>query len=92
MPVVVTVEIPGISREVYESINQQITNASWWPAEGFIAHSAGPGDGGWRVIDFWESEAAFRAFMEKAAPIFQSVGAPQITPKFHEAANVIVGG
>ncbi|MGW4164678.1 hypothetical protein [Streptomyces sp. NPDC004788] len=93
MPVVVTVEQPDVTREMYESLHAQITTAPWWPPEGFLAHSAGPdGTGGWRVIDFWESENAFRAFMEKAAPIFQSVGAPQATPKIDEAVNVIVGG
>ncbi len=33
------------------------------PAEGLIFHSAGPIDGGWGVIDVWESRDAFDAFL-----------------------------
>jgi hypothetical protein len=29
-----------------------------------ISHVAGPGPNGWTVIDVWESEAAFQAFVE----------------------------
>jgi hypothetical protein len=35
------------------------------PPAGMIVHSAGPIDGGWGVIDFWESRAAFDAFVQQ---------------------------
>jgi hypothetical protein len=39
------------------------------PPEGLIFHSAGPIDGGWGVIDFWESrEAADRFIHERFQP------------------------
>ncbi|MFI8522703.1 antibiotic biosynthesis monooxygenase [Streptomyces sp. NPDC085481] len=91
MAVIVTVEIPGGTQEIYERTNQRITTASWWPPEGFLAHAAGPdGSGGWRVIDFWESEQAFQAFVEKAMPIFQEEGTPPIMPRIDEAVNVVI--
>ncbi|MGW5424789.1 antibiotic biosynthesis monooxygenase [Streptomyces sp. NPDC003943] len=91
MPVIVTVEIPGGTKEQYERINEQITSADWWPMPGFLAHAAGPdGTGGWRVVDFWESEAAFGAFVEKATPIFHANG-QRALPRIDEAVNVIVG-
>lgn len=34
------------------------------PPEGNIFHAAGPIDGGWHVIDFWESREAFDRFVE----------------------------
>ncbi len=45
------------------------------PPEGMIFHSAGPIDGGWRVIDFWESRAAFDRFLESGfGPAAQELG------------------
>jgi hypothetical protein len=32
---------------------------------GAIAHVAGPIEGGWRVVDVWESEEAFERFLEE---------------------------
>ncbi|MFF9016384.1 hypothetical protein ACF09C_25870 [Streptomyces sp. NPDC014870] len=90
MPVIVTVEIPGGTQEMYERVNDQINAAPWWPPEGFIAHAAGPdGSGGWRVVDFWESREAFVAFTEQAASIFQAGGMPSMIPKVQDAVNVI---
>ena len=50
-------------------------------ANGRIFHAAGPTEGGWRVIDVFESQAAFEAFAQALGPIVQKAGAepPQIT-------------
>ena len=45
------------------------------PPAGLIFHSAGPIDGGWGVIDFWESREAFDRFAgERLQPALQDVG------------------
>ncbi|MDT9693227.1 hypothetical protein Q5762_33870 [Streptomyces sp. P9(2023)] len=91
MAVIVIVEFPGATQEMYEQSSAQVTAAPWWPAEGFIAHAAGPdGSGGWRVVDFWESQESFVAFTEKAMPILQSSGMPTPIPTFQDAVNVIL--
>ncbi|MEU6978704.1 MULTISPECIES: antibiotic biosynthesis monooxygenase [unclassified Streptomyces] len=91
MAVIVTLEIPGGTQEQYERTNDRITHASWFPPPGFIAHAAGPdGTGGWRVVDLWESEEAFRAFVEKATPIFQETGMPPVLPRIDPLTNVVV--
>ncbi|QES17370.1 hypothetical protein DEJ45_15925 [Streptomyces venezuelae] len=89
--VIVTVEIPGGTQEQYEETNRLLAAAEWFPPEGFIAHAAGPdGSGGWRVVDFWESEDDFLAFVERARPIFERGGLSSVLPKVQEAVNVIV--
>lgn len=91
MAVIVTVEIPGGTREQYEESTRLLQEAEWFPPAGFLAHAAGPdGSGGWRVVDFWESEDHFRAFAEKARPIFQRVGGMTVAPTVREAVNVIL--
>ncbi|MFI1654211.1 hypothetical protein ACH4ZU_04600 [Streptomyces sp. NPDC020472] len=89
--VIVTVEIPGGTQEEYEESTRLIQAAEWFPPEGFIAHAAGPdGSGGWRIVDVFESEQHFFDFMEKARPILERTGTPQIVPSVQQAVNVIV--
>ncbi|WP_055601551.1 hypothetical protein [Streptomyces aureus] len=91
MAVIVTVEIPGGTQEQYEETSRLLAATDWFPPEGFLAHAAGPdGSGGWRVVDFWDSEDSFLAFMEKARPIFDRDGVRTILPTVQEAVNVIV--
>jgi len=45
------------------------------PPEGMIFHSADPIDGGWGVIDFWESREAFDRFAQsRLMPAIQELG------------------
>jgi hypothetical protein len=45
------------------------------PPAGLLVHSAGPIEGGWGVIDFWESRAAFDAFVQdRLMPRLQGLG------------------
>jgi hypothetical protein len=91
MAVTVTLEVPGGTEDVYRATNDRIQQAPWWPPEGFLAHSAAPdGSGGMRIVDFWESAAAFEAFIEKATPIFQETGLPPVMPRIDEAWNVVI--
>jgi hypothetical protein len=54
-----------------------------WPVEGLLVHVAGQGAKGFRVVDVWTSEEAFRRFGEKLIPILRQVGIegePEIYP------------
>jgi hypothetical protein len=45
------------------------------PPPGLIFHAAGPVDGGWQVVDVWESRAAFDRFLESGfGPAAQELG------------------
>ena len=45
------------------------------PPAGMLVHSAGPVDGGWGIIDFWESRAHFDAFVQdRLMPRLDSLG------------------
>ncbi|MEU3400372.1 hypothetical protein ACVW0K_003982 [Streptomyces filamentosus] len=91
MAVIVTVEIPGGTQEQYESTMRRLDAAEWWPPQGFLAHAAGPdGSGGWRVVDFWDTEEDFLAFAARARPVFQEAGLPPILPRFQDAVNVVL--
>jgi hypothetical protein len=51
--------------------------------KGLLAHAAGEGEGGFRVVDVWESEEAFGRFGETLVPILRDMGVegdPELYP------------
>ena len=73
MAIAMMVENPAGSEEVYDKIRAQLGLEK--PAGG-IFHVAGPSpNGGWRVIEVWESqEEADRFFKERFMPALQALG------------------
>jgi len=69
MAVLMIGEVPNLTAEMYGGMLEQI-KPSMLSAEGFIAHSGGPHpDGGWRVVEMWESqEAGDQWFDQNVAP------------------------
>jgi hypothetical protein len=68
-----------ITQEQYDRIIELLQGKL---AQGRIFHMAGPKEGGgWRVVDVFESPAAFETFAQMLVPIVQQAGAepPQIT-------------
>ena len=74
MAVAMMVDNPNGSQELYERLRALIGLER--PAGG-IFHVAGPSpDGGWRVIEVWESEEdAKRFFEDRLLPAAEAVGA-----------------
>jgi hypothetical protein len=61
-------EIPGMTQEQYDTALAASGFEATLPP-GQLVHMAGPIDGGWRVIDLWESRADFDRFAaETLAP------------------------
>jgi hypothetical protein len=78
--VALMVDNPEGSQEVYEQIRAELGLEK--PAGG-IFHIAGPSpNGGWRVIEVWESEeAASRFFEERFFPALRALGMSSAVPK-----------
>jgi hypothetical protein len=81
MPVVAIFESPSLTRESYEKSVTMLTDGKArvespadWPVPGLLVHVAGQGAKGFRVVDVWESEEAFRRFGEKLIPIMAAIG------------------
>jgi hypothetical protein len=74
MAIGMRIKFPGGTQEQYEAIHGAMGVDSN-PPEGLIFHSAGPIDGGWGVIDFWESRDAFDRFAQsRLMPTAQALG------------------
>jgi hypothetical protein len=56
---------PGMDAQLYEGINSRV-NPPGSPPAGLIFHSAGASpEGGWRIIDVWDSRGTFDRFFEE---------------------------
>lgn len=79
MPVAMMVDNPHGSQEIYDQVREQVGLDR--PA-GRVLHVAGPSpNGGWRVIEVFETEDAAKQFArERLGPAFQAIGAPPPPP------------
>jgi hypothetical protein len=79
MAVAMLIDNPNGSKEIYEQLRERIGLDK--PAGG-IFHVAGPSpNGGWRVIEIWESEEAAKRFLaERLGPAAEAVGTPPPPP------------
>jgi hypothetical protein len=89
MPIVAVFELPGLTQQNYEETVRRLTgknrmsSPSDWPVEGLLVHVAGQGAKGFRVVDVWTSEDAFRRFGEKLIPVLRELGIegqPEVYP------------
>ena len=84
MAVGIRIKLPGITQEQFDLAHDHINPSRTSPA-GMIFHSSGPIDGGWGVIDFWESRADFDAFSSQIAAGMAAAGVePQGPPDIKE--------
>ena len=54
MPVLVSAEVPGQTAQGYDAIREHLAVALR-QAPGFVLHTSHAIDGGWRVIEIWET-------------------------------------
>src|SRR6266446_9284524 len=64
MAVVLIQVLDGVPPEMVSAVSKEMGVASDPPA-GLIVHTASVVDGGVRIVDVWESEAAYRTFGEQ---------------------------
>jgi hypothetical protein len=81
MAIVAVFQDPSLTLKQYEDVIRSMMNGktkpespSDWPVKGLLAHVAGEGCNGFRVVDVWESEEAFNQFGETLMPILQKLG------------------
>lgn len=91
MAVGLLIEIPGGTQQQYDAVMDRLDLArpdAIWP-EGILCHVAGPMEGGWRVVDVWQSQEHFdRFFREKLEQAIREVGVPPFQPKTFPVHNL----
>lgn len=80
MAVLVTAEVQGQTQQGYDGMFTVLADGLK-QAPGFILHTAHPIEGGWRVIEVWNSKAEANQFFAKHV-------APNLPPGIHPKRSV----
>ena len=64
MAILVTADVPGQTAQGYDSMLGMLANAVK-QAPGFVLHTAHPIEGGWRILEVWESQNDASQFFAK---------------------------
>lgn len=86
MPVLMSSTVPGLDAATYDQVVGAV-GPTMRSATGFRSHYAYAGDGGWRVVEVWDSEGDWRAFFDANVKDHLPPGAEQTLTELH---NVIV--
>lgn len=74
MAIALVVEFPGGTQQQYDR-SVAALDLQGHTMLGALFHVAGPCEGGWRVVDVWESQEAFDRFVgEHLAPLLPQLG------------------
>ena len=81
-------EVPGAGAEEYDAVMKTLGH----DAPGRLYHCAGPTEEGWMVVDVWESQEAFDAFLaERLLPVARKVGFFASMPQSFPVHNIVEG-
>jgi hypothetical protein len=69
----IRVKLAGVTQEQFDAVNKHIDPAGEAP-KGIVFHSSGPIEGGWGVIDFWESRQHFDDFQSRIQEAMAAAG------------------
>jgi hypothetical protein len=92
-------DFPGVTRQQYDRFCRNLNNGkplttlADFHRAGYLilSHVAGPTpDGGWRVVDVWESEEALGRFRQKLLPLLKQVGIPLVAPQVLPVHNLVI--
>lgn len=80
------------TQDLYQATFDRVIPDRSKPPAGLLVHLAAPREeGGWQVVEVWESEDACRRFVEEAViPAAQDLGAPRFDSKFVEVSNSLM--
>ncbi len=67
---------PPVTAEVYDAVTAKL-DESGGPADGLLLHCAGQVEGGWQIIDVWESREQMERFdSERLTPAIEALRGP----------------
>ena len=87
--VIIRFDFPNVNQKQYDNVWKELRASGNANPKGLISHVGAPKpDGGWIVVDIWESEEAFKEFGNVLMPIIQKQDIPLIPPKIYPARFV----
>ena len=94
MAVQMIIEVPGMTLEQYERLNELMTiHGDEDEPDGLISHVAGSTGDGVLVADVWESQEQLdRFYAERLGPALAEAGVPEVPPQLLPVHNLIPRG
>lgn len=87
--VLVQFDFPTGTKQQYDNVWKDLKAAGHEHPKGLSYHvGAEQVNGGWMVVDVWESEEAFRAFGNVLQPLLEKNDIPLIQPKVLPVYNI----
>lgn len=91
MTVATVLEFAGMTLDAYERVGGMVPAGA---PEGILFHACGPVEGGWRIMDVWESREAFDRFVDGTyLPAVRQAGAHELSRRevviTHHAGAVV---
>ena len=80
MAVLVTAEVPGQTQQGYDGM-LTVLDGPLRLASGFVLHTAYPVEGGWRILEIWDSKTQANEWYAKSV-------APKLPPGVHPKRSV----
>ena len=80
---------PGTTQDQYYQVFNEVTDNGTRQVPGMLSHHAGPTDGGFCVIETWESQEAFQHFVEHHLGKAIAAAGIQVQPKVFEIVNSV---
>ncbi len=77
----VILEMPGGTEAEYTAAAEAMAAKGLWPPPGRLSHLAGPVEGGWRIVETWESAEAFAEHREAFVEAAKEAGLPPAEPE-----------
>ncbi len=91
MAIAVTFDIKDMTIEQYDRVLKDLEAAGHGAPDGRTCHIACSVDGGWHVVDLWESSEQLQKFSETLIPILEAAGVTSTEPTVRPVHNVIMG-
>ena len=88
--IVAIFDLPGVTAAQYDQVMKDLEAADAGSPKGRQSHVASPKEGGWLVVDVWESPDSLDQFAGTLMPILQKNGVTPPQPQILPAHNILV--
>ncbi len=78
----------GVTEAQYNQVRQQVVPDNRLPP-GMLSHHAGPTEGGWCVMEVWESQEAGQQFFEQKLNQALQDAKVNVQPKLFQVTNTL---
>jgi quinol monooxygenase YgiN len=76
-----------VTQDQYERVLNEVTNNGTERSAGLLTHAAGPTEGGFCVVETWESQEALQTFYETKLRSALEAAGIQVQPRIFEIVN-----